>query len=410
MFAQNPAHSGVSSDTAISASTASGLTKQWSASLSSSIAQASPAVAYSPKLGETLVYDVTYPGTVSAFNAATGKVVWQRSLGAKVASSPAVFKGVVYVGTLSGKLEALNAATGAVRCAFTVPVILPATAPGRIISAPVVGAVDSTGATVFFGDAGTQESTNGGHFWAITGVGNSLGACKQRWMYDGWPNKGGSGTLTGVWDDPALARGSTGIWEVVFGTSNPDQAVYALDALNGSELWRFQTASFGSDEDVGAGPTIGAPGSNGFAHGVVYIDGKDGVEYALDLSTGKKLWSFTLGPGSDAANGVSEAALTGNTLVVCYAATVFALNASTGKVIWQTTPGGGLHASPAISGGAGSQVVFLGDLEGNQYGLSLQTGAKLFSLSTGSQFQASSVVGAGRLYFLAGKTFYAYAP
>jgi len=82
-------------------------------------------------------------------------------------------------------------------------------------------------------------------------------------MYDNWPNKGPTGTLTGVWDEPALAQNRGGTWEVVFGTSNPDQSVYALNAVNGLRLWRFRTLNNGPDEDVGAGPTIGLPGSNG---------------------------------------------------------------------------------------------------------------------------------------------------
>src|SRR5438105_6090811 len=80
-FGHDPMHSGVSSDSAISASTASGLAKRWSVSLSSFYEQPSPAVAYSGKLGETVVYAVTNGGVVSAFDAVTGKLVWQRSVG-----------------------------------------------------------------------------------------------------------------------------------------------------------------------------------------------------------------------------------------------------------------------------------------------------------------------------------------
>jgi outer membrane protein assembly factor BamB len=342
-------------------------------------------------------------------------LVWQRSIGSAVNSSPAVYHGTVYFGTMNGTLEALNAATGAVRCTFTLPVVAPATSPGRFVSSPVVGNVDGTGPTVFIGDAGTgggpQETDNQGHFWAITGAGNSAGRCREKWMYDNWPNKGTTGTESGVWDEPALAHNSGGSWEVVFGTSNPDQSVYALNAADGSELWRFQTANTGTnDEDVGAGPTIGPPGSNGFADGVVYIDGKDGIEYALDLLTGTEIWSYTLGPGSGHPHGVSEAALTGNTLVVCYAKSVFALNATTGAASWEVSPGGYIYASPVVSGSAGDQVVFIGDLDDTEYGLNLQTGAKVFAVATSSQIRASAAVAGGMLYFTSPGTFYAYAP
>ncbi len=176
------------------------------------------------------------------------------------------------------------------------------------------------------------------------------------------------------------------------------------------ELWRFQTANEGADEDVGAGPTISPPGSNGFADGVVYIDGKDGIEYALNLRTGRKMWSYVLGPGSGAANAVCEAALTGSTLVTCYSASVFALNAKTGAKLWSVTPGGSIYASPAVSGPTGNQVVLLGDLNGTEHGLELQNGTQVFAAAVGGGIQASTAVADGMSYFIANGTLYAYGP
>jgi outer membrane protein assembly factor BamB len=413
MFGHDPLHSGVSSDTAIGASTAPGLAKRWSQPLGTASDQPSPAVAYNAALKETIVYYVTYTGVVSAFNASTGTLVWRRSVTPDVFSSPAVYGNTVYFGNNDGNLEALDAATGAVQCTFTVPVMPPAKKPGRIFSSPVVGSVDGTGPTVFFGDAGVSsptEAQNAGHMWAITGVGNTAGNCKERWAYDNWANKGTNGTMTGVWDEPALAQDSSGTWAVVFGTSNPDGAVYALNAVTGARLWRFQTVQTGTDQDVGAGPTISAPGGNGFADGVVYIDGKDGVEYALNLLTGTQIWSYTLGAGSTNSLAVSEAALSGNTLVVGFAGSVFAFNATTGAVIWHAKPGGTIQASPAVSGGPGNQVLFVGDLTDHEYGYSLASGAQIFSAATTGEIQDSSAVAVGTLYFASGGTLYAYSP
>jgi len=410
-FGHDAAHSGLSSDASITASAASGLTKRWSASLGN-IAEASPAVAYSATLDETIAYDVTQTGVASAFNASTGALVWHHSVGEMVESSPSVYNGTVYFGTASGTLEALNASTGAVECTFTLPVVAPAPGPGRLISSPVVGDVDGSGPTVFIGDAGTggtNEGLNGGHFWAITGVGNTVGGCRQKWVYDNWSDKG-TGTQTGVWDEPALAQNTHGQWEVVFGTSNPDQSVYALNAVSGSRLWRFHTENNGADEDVGAGPTIGLPSANGFADGVVYIDGKDGIEYALDLLTGKKIWQFTLGAGSADTDGIAEAALSGNTLVVCYANKLFALKARTGAVIWKTTAGARIVASPAVSGPSRHQVVFVGELNGTEHGLKLQNGVQVFTAATTGKLKASATVADGMLYFTNSGKFYAYAP
>ena len=123
--------------------------------------------------------------------------------------------------------------------------------------------------------------------------------------------------------------------------SNPGEADVSSPA--GALLWRFQTeytgpASNQGDEDVGAGPTISAPGVNGFPDGVVYINGKDGVEYALDLLTGQQTWSFDMNAylGSQFYNEVSEAALVGDTIYVGFQYFVLAFNATTGTVVWQT--------------------------------------------------------------------------
>jgi outer membrane protein assembly factor BamB len=419
-FGHDASHSGVSSDTAIAASTAPNLKLRWSAPLSSARDEPSPIVAYSAKLGKTVVYATTFSGVISAFDAATGKPVWQQSLGSKVTSSPAVRGGTLYIGGQNGTLQALNAATGAVRCTFTLPVSPPATTPGRIYSSPVVGNVDGTGPTVFFGDAGTEESDNAGHLWAIAGVGNTAGGCQPKWAYNDWPNKGPTGTYTGVWDEPALAQNRRGTWEVVFGTSDPDGSVYALDAVRGSLLWRFQTEINAVDEDVGAGPTIGPPGSNGLAAGAVYVDGKDGIEYALNLRTGTQIWSFRLGAGNrdfhDISKAVSEAALTGDKLLVCYAAKVFALNAKSGAKLWRAKPGGSIgaggniQASPAVAGPPGHRVLFAGDFHGDEFGLLVNNGSQVFAASPGGKLQASSAVAAGMLYFDSGGTLYAYAP
>jgi outer membrane protein assembly factor BamB len=420
-FGHDPLHSGVSSDTAIAASTAPSLRLRWSAPLGSAKDEPSPVVAYSASLGKTVVYATTFSGVISAFNAATGSPVWQRSLGSQVTSSPAVRAGILYIGTQNGTLQALSAATGAVRCTFTLPVIPPATTPGRIYSSPVVGDVDGTGPTVFFGDAGTQETDNAGHLWAITGVGNTAGGCQPKWAYNDWPNKGPTGTYTGVWDEPALVQNRRGRWEVVFGSGDPDESVYALDAVHGSRLWRFQTLVTGPNEDIGAGPTIGPPGVNGLADGAVYIDGKDGIEYALNLRTGSQIWSLRLGAGTHnfedgISKAVSEAALTGRRLLVCYAAKVFALNANTGAKIWTAKPGlnlasgGDIQASPALAGPPGQRVLFAGDLNGDEFGLLVSNGSQVFAASPGGKLQASSAVAAGTLYFDSGGTLYAYAP
>jgi outer membrane protein assembly factor BamB len=417
MFGHDRLHTGVSPDKVIAASTAPSLTQRWATPVGTSGngIWGSPAVKYDAKLQTPLVYDVSGGGDVSAFDAGTGALVWRYPLGGGVVSSPTVYGNTLYVGSLDGTLTALNATTGTVQCSFTLPPEGTNTVPGRIWSSPVVGNVDGSGPTVFFGDAGIQsphEKYNGGRFWAVTGVGNSAGGCHEKWDFGGWVNTGKNGTQGGSWDEPGLVKNSSGQWVVILGSSNPDQAVYALDASDGSLLWRFQTLKTGGDQDVGAGPTISPPGANGFPDGVVYIDGKDRIEYAIDLSTGQQIWSFDMetATGID-ANSVAVADLTGNTLIIDYAGSVFSLDATTGAVNWQSTPGGAFLASPVVSGGRGDQAVFAGNLNGTEYGFSLATGALLFSFDTGNKIVASAAVANGILYFASRNgQLYAYSP
>ena len=63
----------------------------------------------------------SYDGTVYAFNAGTGALIWKYLTGWNVLSSPAVANGVVYVGSTHGhgKVYALNAGTGALIWKYT---------------------------------------------------------------------------------------------------------------------------------------------------------------------------------------------------------------------------------------------------------------------------------------------------
>lgn len=404
-FGHDALHSGVSPDTAIGASHAPSLATKWARPVGAAgtATVASPAIAYNAMLGKTLVYDVNIVGLAKVFDAATGAVIWKTALGAGVEDSPAIDGNILYIGTDRGQLFALNSTTGVVTCMYQLPIFSPETAPGRIFSSPVVGRVDSTGPVVYFGDAGQSEKLNGGHEWAVNGVGNTDGDCTLKWVFNGFKNKGASLTKTGSWSSPALGQDKNGRWLVVFGSTNPDDSVYALDAVTGTKVWRFQTAS-GDDTDVGAGPTISAPGVNGFAGGLVYIDGKTMIEYTINLTTGRAgPWVFDLAADSGLkTNSVSCAALVGDVVVVAYSDYVYAFDAQVGTKLWrsdQTT--GTILASVSVSGAAGDQVVMVGDVPGVEYAYRLSDGTLLFSMNVGHQIRASTAVSAGEAFFAA---------
>jgi outer membrane protein assembly factor BamB len=406
MFRHDPLHTGVSADTTVGAAHATNLKIQWHAksgggSKGLAAIQASPAAAYNSALGKTVVYVASTgtPSQLNAFDAATGAAVWSSpfSLDKGSVSSPAVYGNTVYLGDQDHTLYAVDATFGTLQCSYTTT--------GRIQTAPVVGDIEGKGPVVFIGDVGINERNNGGNEWAINGVGNTDGACSQKWKFRGWVDQGNQNDKTGSWSPPALGQDSTGRWLLVLGSSNPDDKVYALDAVAGTEVWHFQTAINGTDQDVGAPPTISAPGINGIVDGAVYINGKDHIEYALDLLTGAELWEFDM--GADAGidtNSVSGTSLVGGDVVVSYAKYTYMLDAVAGNKVWRTDPMASISlASPAVSGAAADQVVFEGDLSGVLYAYQLSDGSLLWShqfnpTSSNAAIVASPAVSAGMVY------------
>jgi eukaryotic-like serine/threonine-protein kinase len=392
MFQNNQQHTGVTPDPTIGATTAARLTLKWKQRVAvGDQLFSSPAVAFNRQLHKPLAYATTSAGTITARDLATGAVVWTAAGNGPIVSSPAVLGNSVYVGTEGHYLLALDATTGQLQCAFS--------QGGAVISSPVVGHVDSTGPVVFFGDV---EANNGGHEWAVNGVGNSHGACTRKWIFNGWNNTGAPAGRTGSWSPPALTTDSTGRPLLVFGSSDPDDSVYALDARNGRLAWRFQTNSTHPDEDVGAAPTISRPGLNGFAHGVVYIDAKNNIEYALDLLTGTPIWKFDLqkNAGGATATAQSAAALIGSQVIVPYAHYLFSLNAATGAQTWRSGPAAGDYfSSPSVSGAPGDQVILIGDDAGVEHAYRLRDGASVLQLKTGSAIYSSDAVAYGSVLF-----------
>jgi len=135
--------------------------------------------------------------------------------------------------------------TGAIECSLK--------APSALWSSPVAATPPGGTASVYF--AATR----------VFSV--SAATCTIQWTF--------SGGKTGTWDPLAYAIDATGEPLVLFGSNDPADTAYAVNAVTGAEVWRFKTAN-GGDSDIGSGLTISAPGANGFADGVAYVPSKDG--------------------------------------------------------------------------------------------------------------------------------------
>jgi len=411
MFHSDSAHHGVSPYATIGAASAPTLRPAWRIDLGHG-SYSSPAVVFNAALGIRMVYVADAHGDLIALDANTGATVWKfhtprvSGLSQQIISSPAVYRGVVYFGSDDHRLWAVDATTGARDCSYDTG--------GLLKSSPVVGETDASGPVVYIGEEGlSDEGSDGGHEWAINGVGNTNGACTLKWVYDDFGVPAGSQNgISGTYSSPALVTDATGRWVVVFGTTDPDDAVYSLDAETGHREWRFQTI-VARDSDVGAAPTISAPGTNGFADGVVYITGKEKVVYAIDLTTGARIWEFSIRLDDHVAQqqSTSTAALDGRTVYVGSGVGVYALDAITGAKKWHADTPSAVFSSPAVTGASGDKVVLVGDLGGSVRAFRLSDGDELWhytSPASGAMFVSSFAVSGGKAFIL-GTDGYAYA-
>jgi outer membrane protein assembly factor BamB len=167
---------------------------------------------------------------------------------------------------------------------------------------------------------------------------------------------GTKSTLDVTQSSPAVSNG------VVY-VGSTDFNVYALNASTGAKLWSYATGN-----QVGSSPAV--------ANGVVYVGSDDYNVYALNASTGAKLWSFATG------GAVISSATVVNGVVYIGSGdrNVYALNAGTGAKLWSFATGSGIQFStPAVVNG----VVYIGSSDRNVYALNASTGAKLWSFTTG---------------------------
>jgi len=380
---------GYAANGTVSTANAAGLGVHWATDLYAAVLD-SPAIAYDSSTGQTLGYVGTDSGTFFAIDMATGNIVWSVQLAAAVQASPLVSDGAVWVGTrTSPTIYKLDATTGAIDCSHAV-------SGGMLFSSPVAATPPGGTASVYFADLASGNGV--GKVLSI-----SAATCAVQWNFHSYH------VASSSWDPLTYAIGATGEPLLLFGSADPDASAYAVDAVTGKQVWRFQTAA-GGDDDVGSGLTVSPPGANGFADGAVYVPGKDGFIYGLDLTTGTQIWKASLGTfGGTRNESLSTPALDGTNLVVGEAVGVTDFNAVTGTVIWsyqdpttsQISPPGPSEviSSPDISGPAGQEVVTFTDLSGAFRVLSLATGTQIYQYQTGSWISASPAVSNGDILF-----------
>jgi outer membrane protein assembly factor BamB len=372
--------SGYAPGAGVDSTNASTLGLGWALNLYSP-ALSSPVVAYDSARRTAITYQGTDGGAVFAVNVDTGQQIWSTSLGSAIRDTPLVSNGAVWVGTAAdGTAYKLNASTGAVECSVRI---------GHMFYASPVAATPPGGVpSVYFAT---------GWLPGVTGFVMAINAsnCQVEWKYNRFRS------VLAIWGSLSYGVDANGLGRILFGTSNADQSIYSLSALNGQLIWRFKTTNAHGDYDIGSGVTISPVGANGFKDGVAYVTSKDGVVYALDFTNGRVRWQFSMNRDYGSLDeSLSTAALDGVNLVLGCNSGIYDVNAVTGQKIWRyDTPGAGatdavteVISSPAIAGPAGHEIVAYGDLNDYFRALSLATGRLLYQFQTASWIAPSPAV------------------
>ncbi len=298
-------------------------------------------------------------GSVYAFKVSTGTILWRYTTPGPTSSSPAVVGGMLYVGYVGG-FCALNASNGWFLWNFATPYQTTYTSP--VVCDGVVY-TSSSDTNVYALNAAT-----GSKIWSFSTNGSILSA-------------------------PAIDNGL-----VIVSSSNMNWAinsnVYALNASTGSLAWNFTGKS-----RFCASPAI--------ADGMVFVGSEDGYLYALNESTGVKLWSYAAkfwsydGYGYRAGGYVGSAAVTNGR--VYFAAenentssltNIYALEEATGSKIWTYNMSGFVNGAVVVAG----DEVFLTGNDRYIYALNAETGCEVWKYMTGSGFMSSPAIANGTVY------------
>ena len=248
-------------------------------------------VNYAPVLADGKLYTVSENGTMVAYNAQNGQIVWQQKAGTRLTSGPAVGDDKLFVNGNQGELLAFNTSNGAK--------LYTATLPNRSFAAPAY----SNGIVI----AKTIDEQ-------MLAFHSNDGS--QIWTYEGnVPNMILQGGSSPVINDSIVVQGSAD-GKVTLVTLDKGQLLWQRAAVepNGvSDISRMV--------DIDANPLI--------RNNVIYVGSYQGSLVALDKFKAAVIWEHRLSTRSGLA-------MSANALFVTDTkGRVWAFNPATGKVLWR---------------------------------------------------------------------------
>jgi outer membrane protein assembly factor BamB len=335
------------------------LTLKWTATASTGGLEGSPV--YS----NGLVYQPTMDGSLNAYNATTGALVWQFDCKCPFSnvSSPVAdpVNNLVFIGTegfgdegIPSPFFALNAATGSLVWS-------------SLLDWRQVGFPTLAGGTLYVGTSHEQQLNSS--MYAIDELTGLI-----RWQYT---------STTGFWGAVGVDTAQN---IAISGMSDPADAIIAFNATTGAVLWQTTVPHFTTDDDVGSGISI--------QNGNVFASSKNGYVYDLSEMTGAIKWSTLVGTQGDGNISTPALSSTGTLYVGSIDDDLYAISTATGAILWKTPTKANIFSSPALANG----VVYIASFDKNFYAVDAQSGAILWTYTTGSQSYGSPIVVNGWLY------------
>ncbi|MFA4880294.1 MAG: PQQ-binding-like beta-propeller repeat protein [Candidatus Doudnabacteria bacterium] len=153
---------------------------------------------------------------------------------------------------------------------------------------------------------------------------------------------------------------------------------------NATVAWAYELKEKGNQKGVILGsPTV--------AENKVFFGALDGKVHALDLKTGKELWTFK----GQKSFGKSSPTISANKVIIGgQDKFVYALNVQDGKQVWRHLTEGIINSSPVILG----NQVFIGSEDGYLYALNVQTGKRDWREKLGDKISTSPAIYKNKIY------------
>jgi polyvinyl alcohol dehydrogenase (cytochrome) len=381
-------------------------------------------ITHKPLVDKDRVYFADWGGTVYAADAASGSIIWQKTIETVdpkwawrgFSGTGALGADMLFEASAEGNLFAIDTKNGDVKWKV------------RFTDKPVSG---NTGALLCYNnvvyvpvssmDEGMDQQKG-----FVTDFQGRVEAFDATTGKNVWEFKTVTGQANGVavWSGFALDPETKTLY---FTTGNNytgaatemSDAIVAVDAMTGelkwvkqcteNDVWTMAQPKNGPDYDFGAAPQLFEAKMDGMERKLVAAGQKSGTLWVLDRVTGAVVWSVQLGAGAAGGGFLAPVSIDGSGIYAWannafryaeadkHAMDVAAFEPATGNVLWKKT-----QVQPAWMTQAGvvaGDLYFVGSIDGKVRAFKTRTGDVVWTSEPMNSISTSIVSADGRLYF-----------